>query len=243
MKKLLSLLFVLSAFSVVGCQKEAVTYKKVDSVDEYFTAEKVEAAQNNLAASEKLSMKFVQSYTGMDYVWKCEIDKDYYFEDSKQIIQTAQESSTSIYKALYLGEETIDNCKLYIIDEDHQELRQDELAVNFYNSEKQSVRNRIAKSVGRPTWLIEEIVPLKLEDIEFKYYIGSDKTIKITGVNDEIKLDATVIVEIDTLIVKKASVKYNAAVSETLTLRISTSMYNSLKCGKHKTLKEIGWKE
>lgn len=243
MKKFFSLLFVFSSLTLSSCNKTEVTYSKIDNLDEYYTAEKVQAAKENFASSDKLTLSFKQAYTGMTYDAKWELDTNYMFEDSKQVVDVKEEKYTSIGKSLFLGSEVIEECRYYLVDIDSQTAYSGEDAVNKYNSAKNDVRNNVYNCFDDPTWFLSQFLGELKSSAETNYYVGSDKTIKITLTNKSSKLNSYVIVDINTLMLKKMYAKYNVPVSESESLSIVVSAYSSPTCSKHKTLKDIGWKE
>ncbi len=244
MKKLVSLLFVLSSFTLIGCNQSSVSYKEVDSVDEYFTEAKVQAAKDAYASEDKTSVIFKQSYPGMDYEAIWEMDTNYFYEDSYQAINVATEKSISRDKVLYLGSEVVEDCKYYIVEDGaNHEMNSGEEAVNKYNSAREDVRKNVVNGIGNPTYFLANIVNFSLSEATTKYYLGSDDTLKYTFSNSGYKLSAYLIVDINTLVVTKLYVRYTNKVDENNSLTVTSSMTTSLSCPKHKTLEDIGWKE
>ena len=244
MKKLVSLLFVLSSFTLIGCNQSSVSYKEVDSVDEYFTEAKVQAAKDAYASEDKTSIIFKQNYTGMDYKVIWEMDTNYFYEDSYQAINIGSQKSISRDKTLYLGSEVVEDCKYYIVEDgNNHEEKSGEEAVSKYNSSRVDVRKNIANGIGNPTYFLANIVSFPLDDAAVKYYLGSDNTLKYVFSNKDYKLNAYLIVDINTLVVTKLYVKYITMVDEKNSLTITSSMSASLSCSKHKTLEDIGWKQ
>ena len=234
MKKLFSLLFVISSFTLLGCQKSSVSYKSVDNLDEYYADDKVAAAISKLSESNTFSLNLEQSYSGFYYKVIFNADNDYYYEYGCLDVNVESEQYTDTYHGLYT------NKTFYSMSNDKQELLTGEEALDEFTKFTAQTRTRLLYGIMDPFWIMGDTVK---EGAQLKYYVGSDKTLKITISNETNNLNGTAIIDSETLLLKKLSCKYDAKINANESVTVNNLMSSSYSCPKHKTLKDIGWKE
>ena len=198
MKKALSLLFIVSSFTLLGCQKGTVSYKSVDNLNEYYTDDKVASAMFNLTSLDKLKVSFSRDYASLFYEYKLELDTNYAYKRSSISLAIL----TNVSKELYIGDENIDNCRFYEVVKGESKLYAGEEAVELYQAITAEPYYMLSSSIEDNFYPLKEFITSG----EKTYYVGSDKTLKVQIQNETDK--GYVIYDQETLLIKKVHAQY-----------------------------------
>lgn len=255
MKKLFVFLTALTAFSLTGCNKVSYSEISEEQFNEYYTEEKIEAAEESFAQIERyyLLCDQYEKTEGLDfrYILKRYVDNDYYYEYAKEHLVQARETdeytSDSVGHGLYLGNEDTDECKFYNVvdstvngkDKHEQQLETGESARSSYKKAVMNYDNMIIRIISDPLYLHKEFT-----SSNFKYFKGSDGTLKITATDQTGGLKSYTIVNATTLLPIKAACKGTVTndSGETFSLNADYTFVFS-KSFARKTPSQIGYKE
>ena len=255
MKKFFVLLTALTAFSLTGCNKVTYTEISEDKFAEYYTEEKVAAAQESFDAIARFHFNFnqVQKADGFDFIYNLAryFDEGYYYEYAKEHNFKAKESGDFLEDAvghsLYLGNENVEQCMLYQVVDDttngkdshEQQVFEGQQAVNAYQESLNVGKRIVSRSINNPIYIQEEFASSNL-----KYFKGSDGTLKVTSTDTTGGLKAYSIVNASSLLLLRCSCSGIIDVEEntTYTLKMDYKFsYNQSFA--RKTPSQIGYKE
>ena len=116
MKKLFVFLTALTAFSLTGCNKVSYSEISEEQFNEYYTEEKVAAAQECFDAIARFQFKCDQLQKTKGFEFKYNLaryfDEHYFYETAKEYYFEAKESGDfledSVGHTLYLGNENVE---------------------------------------------------------------------------------------------------------------------------------------
>ena len=242
MKKIGVLLAVLSMFSLIGCNKDEVSYKEVENLDEYFTSEKVSESKEALKHKEKFAFSSKQKYAGTEYNYQILLDHQYMYLKSSMMHPKESAETSSKGQELYLGNDSeLDECKYYsVVLQEGKDTTYDykigQTAKSYYEDKLNNTTRMLERNLDNPTFLLSNYVDG--DTVTYSYFVGSNKTLKVISKNAENKQLGYVIIDSNTLFVKSLKASYSVSVT-TVSIEISFSFPNSVK---HKTPNEIGYK-
>lgn len=245
MKKIISLVFLTSLFTLVGCNKSngkpAVKYEAIseEEFDAYFSSEAKSYALANFSTIQKVRVANYQEVKTTEYSMKYtlnrDLDENYFYEYAKMV--SSEESGVS--RSLYIGDEDTEKCSYYEVNSDGSSVETGNTAISSYNYAVNNVRNMISNSINNYLFLAKGY--MDLEKITAKeYYLGDDESIKMIVSSDDTNFhgSVTTIFDSKTLLVKYC--KYDID-SERGKGYIKTNFKYNVSFS-HKTPKDIGYK-
>lgn len=254
MKKFFVLLTALTAFSLTGCNKVTYTEISEDKFAEYYTEDKINEAKQNFNLIYRFYFECEQlqkmSDFKMEYTLKRYFDQQYYHQYAKQYYFEKKASgdyeSNGVSNELFLGNEYVEECNYYIVEDGtvngakkhEQECLIGQSALDEYDYYFDINRNIIYHSIENPLYIHESFI-----STNYKYYKGSDGTLKISATDAAGELKSYTIVNASTLLPIKAACKGTVEFEgDVVTLKLDYSFsYN--KSFAHKTPAQIGYKE
>ena len=237
-------LFLISLFSLVGCNKNTkqVKYSSISEEDfiAYFTDEAKASALENFSTISKIRFTNYQDvkYDGgfMKYTLNRDLDENYFYEYAKM----EDGSGVSIAHSLYIGDNDIEKCNYYEVNAHESTVKTGSEAVSSYEESAANVRNMVSHVIDNYLFITKQYI--QLDDItSSKYYQGDDNSIKVVSycVKEDRNDSATTIIDKDTLLIKSARCDFNNAEGKgyvKMNFKYDVSF-------SHKTPKDIGYKE
>lgn len=233
MRKIVILTLPLLLFSLTGCNKNEVTYQKIDDISVYYSTEKVASQIEAAQGLNTFTYKIVQNAKNFKYVTERQFDIDYlYCSDYMKL-----GDDVSWQKQLHLPNfDDYSKAMRYIVDNASSSSTQGQLVNEVFSEELDAGRKLVYNQISDPSYIARQYF---LGDVTGTWYKGSDSTLKLKVVGEDEKSTGSLIFDLETLFIKSVSITVPSEELGTCKVKMNFTYPNSLK---HKTPEDIGYK-